>query len=215
MCVLKTPTVEWLGRVSYEQSLNLQKDLVEKVSSDGEEKLLILEHEPVFTIGKKRDQSSLIDATNLPFPLYCINRGGQATYHGPGQLICYPIFNLAARGRDLHRYLRFLEAVLIVLLKEYGLSGNRREGFTGVWVENRKIASIGIGVRQWISMHGFACNVTEELAGFSAIIPCGIKGVIMTSIAKETGLEIDIHEVAEVARVAFLDLLENLPDGKF
>jgi lipoyl(octanoyl) transferase len=212
---MDTPTVEWLGRIPYKESLFFQKYWVEKTSSCGEERLLFLEHEPVFTIGKTRDKSSLLDPAHLPFPLHYINRGGQATYHGPGQLVCYPILNLASRGRDLHRYLRFLEGVLIALLREYGLSGARKKGFTGVWVENRKIASIGIGVRQWVSMHGFAFNVTKELTGFSAIVPCGISGVVMTSLSRETGLEIDMYEVVEVAKTAFLNLLENLPDGQF
>lgn len=213
---MRLPTVEWLGRIPYAQGLILQKHWVEKVFSDGEERLLLLEHEPVFTIGKTRNISrSLLDAASLPFPLYYVNRGGHATYHGPGQLICYPIFNLASRGRDLHKYLRFLEEVLITLLKRYGLSGRRKEGFTGVWIENRKIASIGIGVRQWISMHGFALNVTGALTGFSAIIPCGLAGIVMTSIAKEGGLEVRMDEVADGVRVDFLSLLENLPNGKF
>ncbi|ALJ56718.1 Octanoyltransferase [Candidatus Xiphinematobacter sp. Idaho Grape] len=212
---MDTPTAEWLGRVPYRESLFFQKYWVEKACSCGEERLLFLEHEPVFTIGKTRDKSSLLDPDHLPFPLHYINRGGQATYHGPGQLVCYPILNLASRGRDLHRYLHFLEGVLIELLREYGLSGERKKGFTGVWIENRKIASIGIGVRQWISMHGFALNVTKGLTGFSSIVPCGISGVVMTSLSQETGLEIDIYEVVEVAKAAFLGLLGNLPDGQF
>ena len=212
---MDVPTVEWLGRVPYKEGLLFQKYWVEKTSSCGEERLLFLEHEPVFTIGRTQDKSSLLDPVHLPFPVHYTNRGGQATYHGPGQLICYPILNLASRGRDLHRYLRFLEGVLIALMREYGLSGRRRNGFTGVWIENRKIASIGIGVRQWVSMHGFAFNVTKELTGFSAIVPCGIFGVVMTSLSQETGLEIDTYGVAEVARTVFLNLLGSLHNGQF
>ncbi|QQY07474.1 MAG: lipoyl(octanoyl) transferase LipB [Candidatus Xiphinematobacter sp.] len=212
---MDAPTVEWLGRIPYRESLFFQKYWVEKTSSCGEERLLFLEHEPVFTVGKIRDKSSLLDPALLPFPVYHTNRGGQATYHGPGQLICYPILNLSSRGRDLHRYLRFLERVLIALMRAYGLSGRRRKGFTGAWVENRKIASIGIGVRQWVSMHGFAFNVTKELTGFSAIVPCGISGVVMTSLSQEIGSEVGVYEVVEVARITFLSLLESLPNGQF
>ena len=118
-----------------------------------------------------------------------INRGGQATYHGPGQLIGYPIIDLRRCGQDLHRYLRWLEALLIETLAEVGIAATTRPGLTGVWVEDRKIASIGVGVRHWITMHGFALNVCGDLSPFEHIVPCGIANVTMTSIERETGTD--------------------------
>jgi lipoyl(octanoyl) transferase len=128
--------------------------------------LLLLEHEPVYTIGRTPDKSSLLGAAHLPHPFFSINRGGQATYHGPGQLMGYPIIDLRRCGQDLHRYLRWLEQLLIELLAEYGIAASRRESLTGVWIDDRKIASIGVGVRHWITMHGFALNVGGDLSLF-------------------------------------------------
>lgn len=212
---MDTPKVEWLGRVSYESALLMQEQCVQRSSSSGEERLLLLEHDPIFTIGRTSDESSLLDPARLPFPVYRTNRGGQATYHGPGQLVCYPILNLSARGRDLHRYLRFLEDVILSVLKEYGVEGNRRDGLTGVWIEDRKIASIGIGVRRWISMHGFALNVARNLSGFSSIIPCGISNVMMTSLSAEANRDLTTLEVANTTQQLFRRLLIQLPNGRF
>jgi len=125
-----------------------------------------------------------------------INRGGQATYHGPGQLVGYPILDLRSHGQDLHLYLRTLEEILIEALSHYQITARRRESLTGVWVEDRKIASIGVGVRQWVSMHGFALNVCGDLTAFNHITPCGISGVEMTSVEKESGRKIIVEEVA-------------------
>ena len=193
------PTIRWLGRVPYEDALAMQEDLVARKAADSAlpDELLLLEHEPVYTIGRTPDQSSLRDAAHLPHPVVQINRGGQATYHGPGQLVGYPILDLRPRGQDLHRYLRGLEEVLIALLAEYGVVGERCAGMTGVWVGGKKIASIGVGVRKWISMHGFALNVTGDLAPFRAITPCGLTGVEMTSLAAECGREVGVREVAD------------------
>jgi lipoyl(octanoyl) transferase len=135
----------------------------------------------------------------LPFPVYETNRGGQATYHGPGQLVGYPILDLNVRGRDLHRHLRKIEEALIRACSGFGVIAGRRDGLTGVWVENRKLASIGIGVRKWISMHGFALNITRQcLPPFFAITPCGLDGVTMTSLESETGRTITMPEAAAV-----------------
>jgi len=188
----------WLGRVTYSDALALQEEIVARKSADlsAPDELLLLEHEPVYTIGRTPDQSSLRDAAHLPHPVVQTNRGGQATYHGPGQLVGYPILDLRTRGQDLHRYLRSLEEVLIVLLSDYGIEAGRSPGQTGVWVGRRKIASIGVGVRRWISMHGFALNVGGDLSPFHAITPCGIAGVEMTSMSQECGREIGVRQVA-------------------
>ena len=188
----------WLGRVRFEDALALQEKIVAEKIADASraDEVLLLEHEPVFTIGRTPDQSSLRDAAQLPHPVVQINRGGQATYHGPGQLVGYPILDLQTRGKDLHIYLRALEQLLIDICSEFGVSASRRDGLTGVWVGERKLASIGVGVRRWISMHGFALNVCGPLEGFAHITPCGIAGVEMTSLEREAGRPISVEEVA-------------------
>jgi len=197
----------WLGRIAFEKALELQDALVAERSAPNApplpDLLLLLEHEPVYTIGRTPDQSSLRDASHLPYPVVQINRGGQATYHGPGQLVGYPILHLAEHGQDLHRYLRDLEGVLIEALAEYGVVAGRREGLTGVWVGERKIASIGVGVRHWISMHGFALNVCGDLTPFAQITPCGIAGVEMTNLEREAGQAVDVRSVADRVAAVF------------
>lgn len=190
--------IRWLGRVAFADALALQEKLVveKRANHSLGDELLLLEHEPVYTIGRTPDQTSLRDVAHLPHPLFPINRGGQATYHGPGQLIGYPIIDLRQYGQDLHRYLRWLEALLTETLAEVGIAAATRPGLTGVWIEDRKIASIGVGVRHWITMHGFALNVCGDLSPFNQIVPCGIANVTMTSIEKETGTEQSVSEIA-------------------
>lgn len=188
--------VRWLGRMEFSDALALQEKIV---AAKGADEILLLEHEPVYTIGRTPDTSSLLGKTDLPHPLFTINRGGQATYHGPGQLIGYPIVDLRRCGQDLHKYLRWLEQTLIDLLGEFGIVAARREGLTGVWIADaRKIASIGVGVRHWITMHGFALNVCGDLSPFSRIVPCGISNVTMTSMERELGRAISVFEVTQV-----------------
>lgn len=191
-------TATWLGRVAYEDALALQERIVaEKIASpERPDELLLLEHESVYTIGRTPDRTSLRDPAALPHPLVTVSRGGQATYHGPGQLIGYPILALDRRGRDLHRYLRTLEDFLVAVCAHFGVAAERREGLTGTWVGGRKIASIGVGVRRWVSLHGFALNVCGDLSPFHEITPCGIGGVEMTSIERERGEAITVEEVA-------------------
>jgi lipoyl(octanoyl) transferase len=200
--------VRWIGRMEFARALALQEEIVLKKRHDSsaEDQLLLLEHEPVYTIGRTPDQSSLSatgrirggepGVAHLPHPLFAINRGGQATYHGPGQLVGYPIIDLRRCSQDLHKYLRWLEQLLIDLLAEYGIAASRRASLTGVWVGDRKIASIGVGVRHWITMHGFALNVSGDLSPFNHIVPCGINNVAMTSMEKETGAPFSVARVA-------------------
>jgi lipoyl(octanoyl) transferase len=192
-----TLKVRWLGRVNFADALSLQEQIVATKRGDcsATDEILLLEHEPVYTIGRTPDQSSLRGADHLPHPLFAINRGGQATYHGPGQLIGYPIIDLRKCGQDLHRYLRWLEHLLIDLLAAHNIPATRREGLTGVWITDRKIASIGVGVRHWITMHGFALNVGGDLSAFAQIIPCGLNNVAMTSMEKETGQPFSLIDV--------------------
>lgn len=204
--------VEWLGRVEYAATLALQNRLVAAcLNGTGRETLLLLEHEGVYTIGRTRDQTSLRDPATLPHPLFETNRGGQATWHGPGQLVAYPILNLQDHGRDLHRYVRFLEEVVIRTCSELGVSARRRDGLTGVWVENRKLASIGVGVRRWMAMHGLALNVTREsLAAFQHITPCGIQEVEMTCLENESGRELDVKTTGQLLAEIFQTQLPAL-----
>jgi lipoyl(octanoyl) transferase len=195
---------QWLGRTSFPDALALQEEIVRRKRAQPEtpDELLLLEHDPVYTIGRTPDQSSLRGANHLPHPLFQINRGGQATYHGPEQLVGYFLLDLRRYGQDLHRYLRWIETLLIELLDHHEVEASTRDGLTGVWTGERKIASIGVGVRHWITMHGFALNVSGDLSPFDAITPCGIANVIMTSIEKEAGA---IHPVEKVAsRMAVL-----------
>ncbi len=180
--------------VSYVDGLAMQENAVTSILA-GEigDTIFLLEHEPVFTIGRLRDRSSLSSVSSLPHPVYETNRGGQATYHGPGQLVGYPILDLNTRGRDLHLHLRLIEDALIAACADLGISAGRREGMTGVWVEKRKLASIGVGVRKWISMHGFAINVTQQsLPPFLSITPCGLEGVGMTCLEAEAAEPINM-----------------------
>src|SRR5438309_10650764 len=190
--------VRWLGRMEFADALLLQEELLAQKREDRslEDELFLLEHEPVYTIGRTPDQSSLLGVLHLPHPLFPINRGGQATYHGPGQLMGYPIVDLRRCGQDLHRYLRWLEQLLIEMLAEYKIAATQPASLTGVWVDDRKIASIGVGVRHWITMHGFALNVCGDLSPFNHIVPCGINNVAMTSMEKETGCAFSVETVA-------------------
>jgi lipoyl(octanoyl) transferase len=196
-----------LGRIGYHPALEIQARLVDDlIAGDGEETLLLLEHDPVYTIGRTRDQSSL--RPNLPHPVVETNRGGQATFHGPGQLVGYPILDLNRRGRDLHRYLRFLEEFLIRICARHGVEASRQEGLTGVWVGQKKMASLGVGVKKWVSMHGFALNVEPaSLDGFSRITPCGIVGVEMTCLANEADQPLTLKQITREAASQFPALL--------
>ena len=215
--------VRWLGRMEFARALELQEELVAKKREDPslEDQLLLLEHEPIYTIGRTPDRSSLSatgarpsrdreSGSALPHPLFPINRGGQATYHGPGQLMGYPIIDLRRCGQDLHKYLRCLEQLLIDLLARYNIAAQRRESLTGVWVENRKIASIGVGVRHWITMHGFALNVSGDLSPFDYIVPCGINNVAMTSMEKETKRVFTVADVAPTLEKLAVDSIVTL-----
>jgi lipoyl(octanoyl) transferase len=204
--------VRWLGRTEFAHALALQEELAAKKREDAslEDQLLLLEHEPVYTIGRTPDRSSLLGSTHLPHPVFSINRGGQATYHGPGQLMGYPIIDLRQCGQDLHKYLRWLEQLLIDLLARYDIAAQRRESLTGVWVENRKIASIGVGVRHWITMHGFALNVCGDLSPFDHIVPCGINNVAITSMEKETNKSFTVANIARAVEKLALDSIVTL-----
>jgi lipoate-protein ligase B len=153
--------------------------------------LLLVEHERVVTLGRGTRPSSLplspAELARQGVPVVDVERGGDVTYHGPGQLVGYPVLDLREHREDLHWYLRQLEAVLITALSTLNIPAERNPGLTGVWTRGRKIASIGIHVKQWVTFHGFALNVTTDLREFDRIVPCGIQGVVMTSVAAELG----------------------------
>jgi lipoyl(octanoyl) transferase len=173
------------GRVGYTEALAWQRRLAhERITGRLPHDLLVLlEHPPVVTLGRGSDRAHLLSTADIE--VVEIERGGDVTYHGPGQLVGYPILDLRGYRTDLHWYLRTLEAALMHALGLLGLAAERRDGLTGVWTQGRKIASIGVHVKQWVTWHGFALNVTTDLAAFDRIVPCGLSGVVMTSIAGE------------------------------
>ena len=175
------------GLVPYAEALEWQRSLAQariegRVAND---RLLLLEHPAVVTLGRTSDTGHLLRRDGIE--VFEIERGGDVTFHGPGQLVGYPIIDLTDHKRDLHWYLRTLEQALIDALAGLGIAAGRNPGYTGVWTMGRKIASIGIHVKQWVTWHGFALNVTTDLAQFERIVPCGIPGVEMTSVQREKG----------------------------
>ncbi len=169
------------GLVDYAAASAWQQTLVaQRIAAEIPDSLVLLEHPPVFTLGRGGDERYLLDPGQVP--VHRVGRGGEVTFHGPGQLVGYPILDLKRHGKDVHRYLRLLEDVVIATLAAWGITATRRDGLTGVWVGTDKIASIGIGVRRWVTFHGFALNVNTDLSYFSAIVPCGLSGVRMTSM---------------------------------
>ena len=186
----QTPRIcrwEVLGLVDYQTAWDYQRSLVaERIADPTEEDvLLLLEHPPVYTLGTGSTQDFLkFDPQDTTYEIHRIERGGEVTYHCPGQLVGYPILNLRHYEQDLHWYLRQLEEVILQLLQSYGLPAERLSGLTGVWVEGYKLAAIGIKVSRWITMHGFAINVCPDLTGFTRIIPCGISDKPVGSLAQ-------------------------------
>ena len=184
-----------LGLRDYSEVLRLQRQLVEsRAQKSIPDTLIIVEHPQVYTVGKavQGDVPDHVEGV----PVFRIERGGQWTYHGPGQLVGYPILDLDARQRDIHRFLRNIEDTIIATIGEFGITGGLGEQ-TGVWVGQRKIASIGAAIRNWVTFHGFALNVNTDMSYFHKISPCGFTGSTMTSIQIELGHEVDFHEVKE------------------
>lgn len=196
------------GLVAYRTALALQERLAADIAAGTEEEtLLLLEHPAVYTIGRGGDPRNILDPA---LPVERVNRGGDVTWHGPGQVVGYPLVDLGRRGRDLHRWLRFLEEVLIATLAAFQIPANRVEGQTGVWTAGGKIGFIGVGVRRWVSLHGFALNVCPDLAAYDRIHPCGLVGCPVTSMTKATGTLFDPEKVGAVVRTEFQRLLDRL-----
>jgi lipoyl(octanoyl) transferase len=192
--------------VAWEQQRSLVAQRIKDPSLD--DVLLLLEHPPVYTLGQGASLEFLkFDPTELGAELYRVERGGEVTYHCPGQLVGYPILNLRHYRQDLHWYLRQLEEVLIQLLGVYGLKGDRIAGMTGVWIEGRKVAAIGIKVSRWITMHGFALNVCPDLSGFECIVPCGIADKPVGSFAQFLP-GISVEEVRQSVAAKFAEVFD-------
>lgn len=199
--------IDW-GRTRYTDALEQQKErLALRKSGQCLDALIFTEHEPVFTMGLRKGASQHLlwnaaTLSQLGIEVCQSNRGGDVTYHGPGQVVGYPILSLDER-RDLHAYLRDLEAVVIHALDQFGIQASRREGMTGIWLGKRKICALGVAVKGWITYHGFALNLDPNLEHFSGIIPCGIKDGTVTSMAHELGYSIDSAEVKAALAVEF------------
>lgn len=189
-----------LGFIDYKEAWDLQKDIHQlRAENKIDDVFFLLEHPNTYTLGKTADKQHLLSDKNFleenKISVYDIDRGGDITYHGPGQIVGYPIINLSDWKQDTHKYLRAIEEVIIKVCNEYGLNGKRVENYTGVWIDERKICAIGIKVSRWITMHGFAFNVNTDLNLFNGIVPCGISDKEVTSLKKELGIEISLAEV--------------------
>lgn len=216
---MKKLNVRWLSRIGYQEAWDMQKELVREIDRERSgDTLLLLEHPPTYTIGSDRHPEHLLltpqQLEQRGISVFQIDRGGDITYHGPGQLVGYPLLYLDAAGLDLHRYLRDLEEVIIRLLAEFGIQGGRKSAYTGVWVGDVKIAAIGVKFnkartrRGFVTSHGFAFNVRKnvEQDGFSGIIPCGITEYGVTSLESLTGVEWDTEAIARRIVPHFLDV---------
>jgi len=200
-----------LGIINYREAHDLQKRLLkEQIDGIGKDTLLLLQHNPVITIGRSGSRDNILLSESAlekaGIEVFEIERGGDVTYHGPGQLTGYPIINLKNFRKDVHWYLRQLEEVIIKVLAEYGVTGGRIENYTGVWVGNEKVAAIGIGVRRWITYHGFAFNVNPDMSHFGMITPCGITDKGVTSLERLLGHEVDIDEVTDKVASVFAEI---------
>ena len=207
---MKAARVIDLGRREYGETWKLQQELVaQRQRGEVADTLVLVEHPEVITLGRRQSSQANVIAPG-DIPVFEIERGGDVTYHGPGQLVGYPILALDGDERDLHAYLRNLEEALIGVCADVGLTGARKAGWTGVWIGERKVASIGIAVRKWVTMHGFALNVATDLSRFAAINPCGLDAAVMTSLSREHGRVLALADVkplviARLARVLARD----------
>jgi lipoate-protein ligase B len=207
-----------LGQVAYEEALELQRHIARDRISGAlpQDVLLLVEHPPVVTLGRTSKGKHLIASPEFlrskGVELFEVERGGDVTFHGPGQLVGYPIVDLKRHRLDLHWYLRKIEEALINTLADYDIVAERNPSFTGVWTKGKKIASIGVHARDWVTWHGFALNVTTDLSYFDLMVPCGIDGVVMTSIARELGTDdISMQDVIERVSAKFATAFDLTP----
>lgn len=207
------------GRLPYRAGLTLQENFLRDGLPNGSDVLILLEHPPTITLGRGADENNLLSSPHRlqedGIDLFQVARGGDTTYHGPGQIVGYPLVDLSKRGKDLHLYLRDLEEVLIRTLSHWHLKTERLKGRTGVWVDGRKIASIGVGVRRWISWHGFALNLETDLGGFGHIVPCGLHDVQMTSMKQLLGEAPGRLEVEDAIISAYSEIFNSSHAGPY
>jgi lipoyl(octanoyl) transferase len=194
--------VRRLGRLRYADGLELQAGLVqERQAGRIPDTLLLLEHEPVFTLGRSARKENLLFSEHAlrerGFDIFESGRGGDVTYHGPGQVVGYPIIDLSPDRRDVHRYVRDLEEVMIRCCADYGVEASRVEGLTGTWVGRDKVGAIGVRISRWVTSHGFALNVSTDLSAFDLIVPCGIQGHGVTSLQRLLGRTVPLDEVMD------------------
>jgi len=200
----KTLDVVCLGRRKYDEVWEKQKELVDQRRFEAvPDTLILVEHDPVYTLGKNSNEDHLLQSRDKHVPVYQIERGGDVTFHGPGQLVGYPILDLHHHRLSVSWYMRTLEEILIQTLGQFGIESQRREGLTGVWVREEKIAALGVRLSRWISMHGFALNVNTDLKFFDGIIPCGIFEYDVTSMSQILGKEVSMVEVEETLVTIF------------
>lgn len=201
-----------LGLRSYGEILELQRAVARaRIAGDVEhDVLLLVEHHPVVTLGRTAKAANLVATPELlaarGVERFEVERGGDVTFHGPGQLVGYPIIDLAGHKKDLHWYLRHLEAALINALGAWQIPAERNQGLTGVWTRGRKIASIGVHAREWVTWHGFALNVSVDLSYFDLMVPCGITGVVMTSMERETNDRVPLADASTAVAHALADV---------
>jgi len=210
---LKKLDVLDLGLRNYKEVWDLQRKLVYKrISDDIPDSLILVEHFPVITLGRQaKKEEVLVSKSYLSerrISLFQIERGGKATFHGPGQLVAYPIINLALNEKDLHKYLRNLEETVIRLLKKVGVKGERKERYTGVWVKDKKIASIGIAIKKWVTYHGLALNVNVDLSYFSLIFPCGMDNKKVTSLREIFSYPVEMDKVKKLFIKSFCEVFD-------
>ena len=205
------------GRVPYGDALVLQREIAAAriAGRIPHDVLLLVEHPPVVTLGRSAKTSNMLCTPGLlaarGVEFHEVERGGDVTFHGPGQLVGYPIVDLKRHKQDLHWYLRQVEEALIAGLDDLGIVASRHAGLTGVWTQGRKIASIGVHARDWVTWHGFALNVTTDLSFFDLIVPCGIDGVVMTSVERELGIAPDPGQVERTVASAFAEVFRLNP----
>lgn len=213
---MRTLTVRVLGRVEYPAAVELQRELVEaRRAGDVGDTLLLLEHPPVITLGvsaRGRRSNIVASAGELAragVVVHETGRGGDVTYHGPGQLVGYPIFNLNPHRRDVHKYVRDIEQALIDAVAAFGITAGRLPGLTGIWVDQHKLAAIGVRISRWITSHGFALNVATNLSHFDLIVPCGIQDRGVTSMDRLLGREVPMAGVEAAVELAFRNVFRE------
>lgn len=202
--------IEDLGRMDYQQAWDLQKEFQRQcISGEREDSFLLVEHEPVYTLGKNANENHLLQNRPDDTKVFHIERGGDITYHGPGQLVGYPILDLHHYKKSVSWYMRRLELVIMETLSQFGITALPKDGFTGVWVEDEKIAALGVRISRWVTMHGFALNVNTDLDYYKGIIPCGIFEYGVTSMNNLLGKKIDILKVKKVLIDVFLNTFQS------